>query len=241
MAHRKSLSDMRTAVRDRLDESTAAFWTNAQLTRYINRAKDRVWNRVKALNDDYFTVTRVSTDGSLTILGETYAATSFQIVAGTRDYTLPPDFSEMKLINVTTSGYEDVRFVYRDLTHPDMRGALEITDNQVPNIFYFDIIAERTMRIAPLSDTTLDLRMTYVQYFADLSADTDQLTMPHPLYLAVEAYSVAQALMQDRNPDAAAAKADGDSIIAEMFGAHHRQTQDPEHAVGYLAEWTGIS
>ena len=241
MAHLKALSDLRTATRDLLDESTASFWSNAQLTRYINRAKDRVWNRVKALNDDYFIVTRSSTDGSLTILGETYAASSFQIIASTRDYTLPPDFSEIKLVEVITANYEDVRFVYRDLSHPEMRALLEITDNQTPSSFVFDILGERTMRIAPMSNTTLDLRLTYVQAFADLSSDTDTLTMPHPLYLAVEHYATSFALRQDRSPDAESYEKSADKIIAEMFGAHHRQTQDVETATGYMAEFTGWS
>lgn len=237
MAHHRTLTQLRTAVRDVLDESSASFWTDAQLNRYINRAKDRVWNRVKALNEDYFTVTRSSTDGSLTILSESYNASSFAIAADTRDYTLPPDFSEMKLIECITDSYEDIRFVYRDLARPDMRAMLELADSQTPGGFFFDIIGERTMRIAPMSSVALDLRITYVQSFADLSDDTDELTMPHPLYLAVEEYAIARALRQDRNPDAAAAEAAGDKIIAEMFGAHHRQTQDVEIADAYLGDY----
>lgn len=241
MAHLKTLSDLRTATRDRLDESTATFWTNAQLNRYINRAKDRVWSRIRSLNEDYFMVRRTSLDGSVTILGETYATTSFQIVATTVLYTLPPDFSEMKLIVVTTDGYEDVRFEYKDLTHPEMRAALEITDDQTPATFFFDIVGERTMRIAPPSNTTLDIEINYVQALGEMTTDADTMTMPHPLYLAVESYAVALALEQDRNPDSKLVAADGDKIIAEVIGATHRQTQNPEHATAYLAEWTGWS
>ena len=163
MAHTKSLETIRTSVRDRLDESTASFWTNAQLNTYINQAKDRVWSRVRSLNDDMFLVERSSTDGSVTILGETYATSSFAIIVGTSttgwNYTLPPDFAEMRLIEVITSNYETVRFVHADLTSAGMRGAMEVTDNQTPDMFYFDIVGERTMRIAPKSSTALDLRI----------------------------------------------------------------------------------
>ncbi len=239
MAELKTLTVLRTDVRDFLDEASASFWSNAQLNRYINRAADRVWARVRALNDEYFTITRDSTDGALTILGESYTASSFAIVAGTRDYSLPPDFEEMKAIEVLTDNYEDVRFVYRDLSDPDMRALLEITDNQTPSTFLFSLIGTRTMRIAPLSDTALDLRLTYVRRFAEMTTDADTLTMPHPLYLAVENYATAFALRQDRSPDAVTFAQDGDKVIAEMFGGHHRQSQDPETVVGYLADWTG--
>lgn len=237
LEHYKTLANIRTAVRDVLDESSASFWSDAQLNRYINRAKDRVWNRVKSLNEDYFAVTRRSTDGSLTILGETYSAASFAIAAGTRDYTLPPDFAEMRLIRCITTGFEDIRFIYRDLSAPAMRRMLEVVENLDPGDFYFDAIAEPpVMRIAPLSNTALDLEITYIAALADLSSDSDRLTLPNPLYIAVEDYAIARALKQDRNPDAAAHEASGDKIIAEMFGAHHRQTQDTETAVGYLED-----
>src|SRR5512138_1978215 len=101
---------MLSLVRDQLDESSASFWTDAQLTRYINRGKDRVWNRLKAANEYYCTVTRTSNDGALTIQGESYTASSFRIVAGTSDYTLPPDFDQMSSIEVITSGLEYIQF-----------------------------------------------------------------------------------------------------------------------------------
>lgn len=236
MAYRKTLGDLTTAVRGFLDEATASFWTAAQITLYINLAVHRVWAEVKALKDDFFMVTRSSTDGSLTILGETYAATSFAIVAGTTTYTLPPDFSEMKLIEVITTNYEGVRFVSRDLSHPDMRAAMEYTTNIGPSTFYFDIIGERSMRIAPKSDTALDLRITYTQAIADLvtGANTEELTMPHPLYQAVIHYAVASAMMQDRDGNSAAHEARARAIIQSVFGAHARQTQDFETVLGYL-------
>ena len=231
----KSLSDVRTSVRDNLDESSASFWSNAQLLRYINRSKDRVWNRVKALNADYFNISRTSLDGALTILGESYTCTSFQIVAGTTDYNLPPDFSEMKLVECITSGYEQIRFIYRDMNNPEFRSLRAIVDNVTPSdYFLFDIFQDSAIRIAPKTDTTLDLRLTYVQIIADLVADSDRLTMPWPLYLAVEAFATGMALRQDRSPDALNWMQEGDKVIAEMFGAHHRQIQDVETAAGYL-------
>lgn len=236
MAHRKTRADLLAAARRYLDEATASFWTDAQLYAYLNEAKDRVWNEVKKLKADFWHVTRTSTDGSVTILGESYATSSFAIVAGTRDYTLPHDISELKLIEVTTTDYESVRFLHRDLAHPDMRTALAVTENVSPSLIYFDLIGERTMRIAPKSDTALDLRLTYEQAFDDLSATID-LTMPMPLYLAVIYYAVASAMLQEANPNSAVHEARARQIVADVFGAHARQTQDTEIAVGYMEDY----
>lgn len=238
MAHRKTLSDLRTAIRDNLDEATASFWTNPQLLRFINRAKDRVWVEVRKLKDDYFLVNRASTDGVVTILSESYATSSFQIPTGdTFTRTLPPDFSEMKRIEVITSDYEDVQFQYRDYADPDFRVLRALTSDQTPSLFLFDIVSERTMAYAPRSNTALDLRIWYVQSLADLSADTDTMEIPHPLYLAVEAYATASAQIMDRDANAAVWEQRAKAYIAEMFGAHARQTQDPEFVTPFLAEW----
>ena len=238
MAHRKTLSAMRTAVRDNLDEDTASFWTNPQLTRMINRAKDRVWVEVRKLKDDYFLLNRSSTDGTVTILGESYATSSFQIPSGnTFTRTLPPDFSEMKRIEVITSDYEDVQFFYRDFADFNFRSLRAITSDQTPSSFLFDIVAERTLAYAPRSSIALDLRLWYVPILADLSDDGNEMEMPHPLYLAVESYATATAQIKDRDGNAAVWENRAKAHIAEMFGGHARQTQDPEFVDIFLSEW----
>ena len=237
--HYKALSDLRLRVRDQLDESSASFWTDAQLNRYINRAKDRVWNRLKAANEYYCTVTRTSNDGALTIQGESYTASAFRIVAGTSDYVLPPDLDTLSIIECITSGYEDLTFTRIDINDPEFRAARSLTDNQTPGgEIFFDIINEPpSMRIVPKLSTTLDLRITYVATLADLSSDTDRLTLPNPLYLAVCDYATMFALRQDRSPDAGTYESSGDKIIAEKFGADFRQTQDVQVARGFLEGW----
>lgn len=89
MAHHKTLAELRTSVRDYLDESTASFWTDSQLTRFVNRAVARVWNEVRKLNDDYFMVTRTAADGALTILGESFTASTLAVSVGGTSITLP--------------------------------------------------------------------------------------------------------------------------------------------------------
>jgi len=230
----KTLTNLTDAVRTYFDEDTASFLSATKVTRLINEAKDRVASEVRALKDDYLTITRGSGDGSLTILTDTYAATGMRIVSGsTTTLTLPPDFLEMKLIEITTADYEHVVLVYRDLSHPDMRAAMQITTDVAPSVIYFDITGERTLRWAPRVDTTLDTKMTYVQIFGDLSAGSDELTMPWPLYLAVIHYATASAMLIEGNPNSEAHEARARQVIADVFGANARQTQDIEVATGF--------
>lgn len=238
MAANKTLSQLITAVRENVDEAVESFWSDVRITNAINRAKDRVWLEIRKLKADFFDVTRSSTDGSVTILGASYATSSFAIVASatTRDYTLPPDLAELHLIEVITSGYEYVRFVPRNLSHPDMQGALRMVGTLSPSQFYYALLAANTLRVAPYSATALDLRLTYVAQQADFdpAVTTATLDLPHPTYLAVIEFATAIALKQDRNPDAAAFEASGGNIITTYFGAFARQTQEVEIATSYL-------
>ena len=234
MAHRKTLAELRTAVRDNLDESATGFWTDATLNRMVNRSKDRVWLEVRKLKDDFFAVTRTSLDGVLTIVGDSYDTASFRLVAGTRDYTLPPDLAELKTIEAVTSTYEWVRFTASDTARAAMRAAMEVTEQVDPHGFLFDIIGERTLRLAPKSNRSLDLRLTYIAVVPDLTAETDTLEMPHPLYKAVEEYATASALKMDRDQNAAAWESSGNATITTFIGAHSRQNQDPEYVEPYL-------
>lgn len=233
----KTLGAMRLLVRDQLDEVSPAFWTENQITRYINRAKDRVWNRLKAAVEGYHATTRDSDDTSGPILGETYDPADLQIVAGQTDYPLPPDFDTLLTIECITSGFEDLDFTRLSISDPEFRAARALRDNQEPSgEVYYDIIGEpAVLRIAPKLSRTLDVRVTYVAALADLADDdADRLILPNPLYLAVADYAVMFALRQDRSPDAGTYEASGDKIIAEKFGADHRQTQDVNVARAYL-------
>jgi hypothetical protein len=237
---RRTLSDLRTAVRDNVDEAVASFWSDAQLNRFINRAKDRVWTEVRKLKEDYFLITRSSTDGSIVIFGNLYDCASFQIsAAGTLSYTLPPDLASIKLIECITSNYEYVTFEYRDMAHPDFKSARKMTSQFTPEIFLFDVVGERTLMLAQKSDTALDLRISYIPIVPDMATDTDLLEMPHALYMAVEEFATAAALKMDRDPNSAAWEQTGNASIARALGAASRQDQDPEFVQGYLSDWTG--
>ena len=152
----KTLSDLRTLVRDGVDESTASFWSDVRLNRAINGAAQRVWTECRKLKDDFFLTSRTSLDGSVTILGASYATSSFAIVAGTKSYTLPPDVAEVKLIECITSGYEDVVFEPSDLGNPWFVGNRTLTTNVAPSVFRWDVVDQRTLVLDVASDTALD-------------------------------------------------------------------------------------
>jgi hypothetical protein len=130
-----------------------------------------------------------------------------------------------------------VRFRQRTLSQPDFRDALAQVTPQQPGAFLYAPFGERSIRIAPLSDTVLDLRLTYIAIVPDLAAAGDLLEMPYALHGAVEEYATADCLMMDRDPLAASWEARGNSSIARFLGANERATTDPEFVAGYLDDF----
>lgn len=235
--HYKSLSYLLTGVRDQLDEASPSFWTDAQLTRYINRALSRARNRLKEVNENYLLISRTSLDGVLTIQGESYDTSNFRIVSGTSDYYLPPDFDQLAIIECIQGGYENVLFTRKNINDPEFRSLRTLTSNQEPgDEIYFDIIGEPAfLRIAPKTNVTLNMSLSYIPTLTELASDTDRIFLPDPMWQSVADYACYYALRQDRSPDATAFEASGDKLIAEKFGAEMRQTQDVQTARSYPA------
>lgn len=227
MAAHKTLSVLRTQVRHALDEATASFWSNAQLLVYINQAKDRAWNEVRLMRSDYFLKSVSSGDGTVSQLGENYTASGLAVTVSGTELTLPLDFSEFRLLKVTTTGYEDRRFHLVTLNDPRFRDALEETTAREPTGFYAALVNERTLRYAPLSSVALATTLSYIFQPIDLSADGDELQMPYPLELAVVWYAVASAMLQDRDDSAAVYEQRARAVISEVIGANVRQSQNP--------------
>ena len=235
MALRRTRLQLRTAVRANLDEASPSFWTNDNLNQFLNTSKDRVWQEVRKAKQGYFDVTRTSLDGAITVVGEAYDCTFFRTVAGTRDYALPHDFGALQEARCLTAGFEWVRLAFRLPTTPDYREASEDTTRRIPQ--FYTLLCERTWRLVPTPESTLDWALTYTAIVPDLDADGTTLEMPHPLYRAVQEYATAEALMMDRSPDAAAWEAKGNASIALFLGAPERQQTDAEHVTGFLEEW----
>jgi hypothetical protein len=235
MAHLKTLAALTTIVRRLIDEPTVARWSAAQVTAAINEAKDRVYSAVRRMRADYFYKTMESDDGAQTVLGESYAASSMAVTVGGTTLTLPPDVAEVKLIEVITSNYEDVRWRHLDLTHPYFRNALAETSNQEPTEFLWDLVAARTIRYAPKSNTALDIRLHYIYQPADLTTGSE-LDMPYPLELAVCYYACASLLLQDQAQEAAVFEQRALAVVEEVVGSVQRQFQDSVVVAGMFED-----
>src|ERR1700690_506803 len=102
-------------------------WQNAvssdQVLDALNDGVAEVWNVLKSFHQDYFGQSTQSTDST--------QLNYFPLLTTSApEYPLPEDLREVKFIECITSGYEELRFWYSELTDPEFRGA-RFLGNQV--------------------------------------------------------------------------------------------------------------
>jgi len=244
---RPLLSDLRQAVRDNLDEDTAAFWTDAQLNRMLTRSADAVLQEALKVAEDWFSNGINSIDGTRTIFGVTYDTTQLQFTPTNSFIVCPPDLLSIRVVECLTPGYEWVPVTMnRTVADPDFRIARTGTQYQAqePNHFYLAPIlgvntnsAGPVYVYSPLSSVTLDMRLVYtssVCIYSTASAskraftlDTDELALPHPLYQAVEELATMRASMKDATINAGAWSQMATNTMNRWMATALRQSQDP--------------
>jgi len=116
---------------------------------------------------DYNLIRRQSDDSSFTFENETFAPSSFQLIAGSgssatvgRQFTLPPDLISLKRIRALSDNYRQTVFTPLDITHPTFRELENINDPGGSEI-YWDVIGRRTLRLSHPIGATVEIELFY--------------------------------------------------------------------------------
>lgn len=203
-----------------------------QLLTYLNEGKDEVWTILKANNDGLFETMSQSTDST----ADYYFA---PLTSDSREYTLPPDFREIKFIECLTANYTDLAFVYRKPTDEGFRRAriaASETSSPTPNqtTFLYTIIGKDQFVLADYPPTTLNVVLWYTRSLPDFEAsDTiDEILFPFSKKIASYAAKLAMLGVQDSGQFAAWQQQWRESVITMAQGAAPRNEADAEFVQG---------
>ena len=141
------------------DATSGSQWTNSEILEYLNKAKNRAWELVKGVREEYFLVT---------------GDTSIALLASTKEYSLPADFRQIKNIKVTTSGYEYLEFRKVDIAAQefiarDREPSGAITTDEL----IYDIIGTGKIKFADYPPASLATSLDYVKFVSDFTLATD--------------------------------------------------------------------
>lgn len=164
-------SAIRGSVRFRIEETTAAYWTEIEINEYINKAKDDLYNAICLVNEDFF-----------------LESEDIAVVAGDYKVAMAANYFRTKTLRCTTSGYEDIIFSRKDHGSNEFKSGLNsslVVSN--PANFLYDISCDITnqrhyLHLSPIVRNSLTIKHNYIAMIADIStaagAGPDALTFP---------------------------------------------------------------
>lgn len=225
------LSAIETQARRHLNETTASFWSSAELIDIENRGIKDLWGAVLDLHQEHFLTNDI---------------TNISISASTGSLSgVPTDVFRVHLIEPkvtsSTGSYRNLQFVPRDFNSPDFIAARALGDvdaSQEQTIFYCVTnagapVGAPTILIAPTLSAAIaatNIRFVYVPVLADkIAADSNPI--PGESDNALIAWTVAYARAkerEDRSPDPnwlAVYATEKQNILTRLTP---RQTQEPD-------------
>lgn len=159
-----TLGTARARIRYRINETTASYWTDAELNSYINDAKEDLYNSILTINKDFFE-----------------KKTTLTMVSGTAEYELPTDFQQVKSLRMSGAGYEDTMFKPMDRsTQAFLMGLNSMNVAASPYEVMYDTYqnlddTDKTwyIQFSPIPRSAQTIEMNYVAQLPDLSSDSD--------------------------------------------------------------------
>ena len=161
-----------------------AFDTN-ELLDFLNQSKDAVWSVLRSLGQEYF-------------VDQTQAATStaddfFQVLSTTvREYDLPPNTRELRMIECTTEGYKHLKFEQRSMSDRDFVEARNwasvqssATGTGYSGTYLYAVVGRRKLMFAQFPEAALTLQIWRVVALDDLSLETELTEILHPFWRAI--------------------------------------------------------
>ena len=163
------------------DSNAGTQFTNGFLLECLNKAKDRVWEIIKGVREDYF-----------------QTADTITITAATKEYALASNFRTLEGLKCTTGGYESMQFRRVDQGTREFqdRDALPADGSGDGRELLYCIIGQSKIKFADFPPTTLVLNYDYIKVLTDytLSASsTSDVDDEHRDFM--EAYATYKALL----------------------------------------------
>ena len=203
------LSSLETQARRHLIESTASFWSSAELIDHMNNAIKDLWRSIVDLKQEHFLVVDAT---NVTLSTDTATLSG-----------LPEDIHKVYLIEPrdvsSTSSNKNLAFEPLDWNHPKFRSARTQSDISPSNaVIYYAITGAGapvdydsstpsgvniTIRVAPQVNAAVNLTLSYVPTLAAV-ASSEEHPIPGEADSAIIAWTVAYARAkerEDRIPD----------------------------------------
>lgn len=221
-----TLTDALLAVRSRLDEASAVYWSEEELTRWLNEGCRDIARRTEALRDqDSVTVT----------------------VPATVYYNLPTDVIRVHRVEYTMTGSNQIyRLQPINVPTADSIGWMNQDTEGIPEYFFtwgFSGGGNPNLYIYPKPAQAGELTIWYYRLPVAVVAGADELEVPSGWEDVVYEYCEYKAKLKDGNQNWQIAKQEYESKLEDMYNLTRDLHDSPTHIVpygagGYGDPWT---
>lgn len=145
----------------------SGMWIDEEVLSALNTSMARTARLLRLAGSELLTKTMDSAGASQDFITENYDPGGLAWVAGTTDYTLPPDFVRLVSLRISTDGYEAVTFRPTSLNDPNFLDLTAIPDGELSGAqdsdqsYLYSIIGARTIRFAPAPQDVVDVELVY--------------------------------------------------------------------------------
>ncbi len=170
-----TITTMTLLIRDNLDEVSAGYWTDAEISRKIVRRYRELWSRMIGI--DWFKSTVPAT---------------IALVSGTVKYALPADYFRTATIITTTSGQTSVKWVWMSCKDPRFVAGQQadlLVSN--PGVIYYDIEGVTSLVVSPIPQSVLAASHEYYTIPTDPATT---FALPDTFLRYIEAGATADCL-----------------------------------------------
>lgn len=202
-----------TAVRERLNETLPGFWTDTELTRWINEGVREVCRRTECLRSQ-----------------ETISA-----VAGQATYALPADAIRVHRVEYTQTG-AITRYPLDpvEVNAVDALGWSNTQTRGIPQLFVtWGYPGAADLNVFPKPATGGSFLVWYYRLPAEVASDSDELDMPEGWQDLVYDYCEYMARMKDKDSQWQAAKQQFDDKLADFFALTRDMHDSPSRVAPY--------
>lgn len=217
-----TLLSMRTKVRRRLDESTARFWTDADLNEWINEGAREVARRAETLQ----------------------ATTNISSVADTQQYSLPSNVFRVHRVEFTRDPSRSTALEYRDFNTMDSiwwgSHYMSPGDPYWYTMWGFPPTLAMIVYPTPPDSIADAFKVYYYRMPATASADGDSVEIPSGWDDIILDYCEYSAFRKDADPRWSDAKALFEAKMQNMVDTTRRWTDQAgsyDTGIGPLPRW----
>lgn len=196
-----TIEDMITNVRYTLNQpsSTNSFWTDAELTTYLNEGVRRCYNEIIQNGEGHFATT-----------------TTLNIVADTETIALPSDCFEVKHVwRTITNGFAHLSY-RNNLSEGHATNGGSGGDTYLPD--YYFRANNLVLSPTPNFSQTGGLKIEYIQFPAVMVALDSMTTQLSPIFKdVVEAYAVYKAKLKESHTSGVNTAALAQQTLNDLF------------------------